>query len=341
MDNKRKQLVNEEMWDSLIYMIGDYHFNWHNEIELIWLLKGKIEVNLEGEVYHLDIDDVILINSNYGHATFAKEPNSVALRLYISPSLFINNDFDLNLGTFKLNTLNQGNELTYTEIRKLLTIIHFHQTSNKDSLELLSAIYRLAYLISKTYIPSENKLGKRDSNNILTDMTIYIDHHYKEDISLKYLSSRFNYSTSYISKLFKTELGINYLEYLNRRRLQEAIFNLRDFNKTITDIAFEHGFKDQKSFTETFKNFFSYTPSEYRKRLEEYKNMVSGIFKSDISLDLQEEIEYKLEWYLKNDLVNQQQEKCATCIYKNYANEYNSLVNNLENLIDSTKISGS
>lgn len=337
MDYNNAQLRDDQMFHSLVYMTGDYHYNWHNEIEIIWLLKGKIEVNLEGEVYTLDVDDIILVNSNYGHATFAKEHNSIALRLYLSPSIFIDNGFNLNQGIFKINTVNQGNEFNFTEIRKLLTVINLHQTSDKNNLELLSAVYRLSYLISNTYVISENKLGKRDSNNILNDMTNYIDQHYKEDISLKYLSSKFNYSTSYISKLFKSELGINYLEYLNRRRLQEAIFDLRDVDKKITDIAYNHGFNDQKSFTETFKNYFNSTPSEYRKRLEKNKNIVSGVFKSDISDDLQEEIQYKLEWYLKNDLVNQQQEKCATCIYKHYKNEYYNVLDNLSNILDITK----
>ena len=35
-------------FDLLTYMIGSYHYNWHPQIELLWLLQGTVEVNVDG-----------------------------------------------------------------------------------------------------------------------------------------------------------------------------------------------------------------------------------------------------------------------------------------------------
>lgn len=68
-----------------IYTIGSYHYNWHNDLELLLVMNGKIEVCADGESRILEEDDMILINSNMGHATLAQEPDSIAMAIHIDP----------------------------------------------------------------------------------------------------------------------------------------------------------------------------------------------------------------------------------------------------------------
>lgn len=71
-----------------IYKIGSYHYNWHKELELMILLSGEIEVCSDGVRRVLKPGDVILINSNKGHATLAHEPDSIAMVLHLDPEFF-------------------------------------------------------------------------------------------------------------------------------------------------------------------------------------------------------------------------------------------------------------
>lgn len=72
-------------FDQLIYAIGNYHYNWHPELELLMPLKGNVIVNVDGYQYQLAPADLIIINTNQGHATLATQPNTLAIRTQVAP----------------------------------------------------------------------------------------------------------------------------------------------------------------------------------------------------------------------------------------------------------------
>ena len=74
--------------EQYVYHIGSYHYNWHRELELMTVLRGELEVCIDGASHLLRDSDVILIGSNKGHATLARQPESVAMVLHIAPDLF-------------------------------------------------------------------------------------------------------------------------------------------------------------------------------------------------------------------------------------------------------------
>lgn len=94
----------------------------------------------------------------------------------------------------------------------------------------------------------------------------YIRAHYREDISLSALAEMVNISPVYLSRLFKKEEGINFLDYLNQCRIEEARNLLRDIQLNINDISELSGFHNTKYFSKIFKKSVGITPSEYRRR---------------------------------------------------------------------------
>jgi uncharacterized protein YjlB len=69
-----------------VYFISSYHYNWHDAMELIMVLQGEIEVSKNGKNYILEEDDMMIINSNVGHATLARKPNSIVSYYFLKPS---------------------------------------------------------------------------------------------------------------------------------------------------------------------------------------------------------------------------------------------------------------
>ncbi|MFR6092241.1 MAG: cupin domain-containing protein [Faecalibacterium prausnitzii] len=61
-----------------VYALGTFHYNWHDEIELLVILRGRADICTGGCVYQLEEDDMILINSNEGHATLARSADCLA-----------------------------------------------------------------------------------------------------------------------------------------------------------------------------------------------------------------------------------------------------------------------
>ena len=70
----------------------------------------------------------------------------------------------------------------------------------------------------------------------------------------------------YLSRLFKKEEGINFVDYLNQYRIDVSKNLLRDVKYNVLDVADLSGFSNTRYFSKIFKKAVGITPSEYRKR---------------------------------------------------------------------------
>ena len=73
-------------------------------------------------------------------------------------------------------------------------------------------------------------------------------------------------SRTYLSILFKKETGEKFSDYLQKIRLNKACQLLQDTNQQIAEIAENTGFFDAAHFSRVFKEHYTISPAEYRKR---------------------------------------------------------------------------
>ena len=97
-------------------------------------------------------------------------------------------------------------------------------------------------------------------------LAAYLQEHLSEDITLQTLAEEFHLNPSYISQLFKNELGMKYHDYLTKLRMDKARALLASTGKSITEIAGETGFRDYRVFTKVFKSAEGESPSAFRSR---------------------------------------------------------------------------
>lgn len=87
----------------------------------------------------------------------------------------------------------------------------------------------------------------------------------KHDLSLAVISEKYKVSNSYISKLFKENIGENYYDYVNKKKMQEAKRLIMETDMNLQEISQFVGYVDSKVFRRTFKKYFLISPSDYRK----------------------------------------------------------------------------
>ena len=92
----------------------------------------------------------------------------------------------------------------------------------------------------------------------------YLRAHLTEKISLEEVASRVYLTPSYLSRLFKREVGTNFSIYINRLRVERSIPLLLQENARLADVAQAVGFEDQSYFTKVFRRVTGMTPSRYR-----------------------------------------------------------------------------
>ncbi len=95
----------------------------------------------------------------------------------------------------------------------------------------------------------------------------YIMEHSSQDISLEGIGDQFGLSPFYISKLFKEQLGVNYIDFLTECRIARAKKLMADPNLSLKEITYEVGYRDPNYFSKVFKKMADVSPTEYRKTL--------------------------------------------------------------------------
>ncbi len=106
---------------------------------------------------------------------------------------------------------------------------------------------------------------RKDSLSLVSAIKQYIDDNYTKKISLTDISDYFFISHSYLSHLFKRELGYSPVQYIARRRIEKAQILLAFTGKTVTEIAADVGFNSPSHFNVQFKKQVGESPLEYRK----------------------------------------------------------------------------
>ena len=93
---------------------------------------------------------------------------------------------------------------------------------------------------------------------------LYIEEHYMEPLTLEEIAQEIGFNDSYLSSIFKKQVGKSVIDYLTNVRIQHAKELLIDPERSVEDISDEVGFSDPKYFTRRFKKYTGVSPREYR-----------------------------------------------------------------------------
>jgi len=132
-----------------------------------------------------------------------------------------------------------------------------------DSIKELNALLEE---IALSVASKVNVYNNRGIKLIMQRALKFIDENYSRQISLNDIAEHTFVSTYYISRLFKKELGKNFVEYLNEIRIKKSKELLKDLHFKTYEVAELVGITDAHYFSKLFKKYEGITPSEYRDR---------------------------------------------------------------------------
>lgn len=153
--------------------------------------------------------------------------------------------------------------------------MNYSYNYRKDYLSQVNALrspeeIRAWFFLHMTQIAS----GIRDRAEDQSESTVqrarkYIQENYQKEISLDDVSKEVNVSPYYFSKLFKEEVGENFIDYLTHLRIGKAREMLAQSSHSVKEIGVLSGYADPNYFSRIFKKHTGMTPSEYRDHLKE------------------------------------------------------------------------
>ncbi|MBP3361228.1 MAG: response regulator [Clostridia bacterium] len=141
----------------------------------------------------------------------------------------------------------------------------------------LSVIRSILYKVSENAVIDElkdyinqaveiiNNNENMQEHTLVSKMKKYITENYSEHITLESISKAVYAHPVYLSKLFREETGMNFIDYLTKVRIDKAKELLRNSSYKIYDISYMVGYESSKHFSTVFKELTGYTPKEYKR----------------------------------------------------------------------------
>lgn len=240
------------------------HF--HQEIELIYILEGSVTLILTGDTWQMKKNDILLINTNRRHSWYSEGQNLVC-RIYIDYGMLtkMTGRYFLN---FWCNSMVNWDE-DYDKLKFILNslIREYQSCGDRDSFLLYSMKYSLLECLTREFVIQGEILERDTGDDRVERMVEYISSHYRDSVSLSEIAEKLFMSESSASRLFKREIGMNFVEYVNTVRLRYAVEDLLYSQKSITEISEDCGFSTPSSFNKLFKKMYNCSPTQYKERM--------------------------------------------------------------------------
>ncbi|MCX7708452.1 MAG: response regulator [Clostridia bacterium] len=143
------------------------------------------------------------------------------------------------------------------------TPVHLYgELFKKQTLEEVEKWY--SDLVARACAAINDKKTAR-SSNVIHSAVEYIKKHCNKDISLGEVAEHVNLNPSYLSRIFKEETGIQFVEYVRNVKMEMAKELLKNSTKKIYEICEELGYQNVQYFSTIFKNTVGITPLEFKK----------------------------------------------------------------------------
>ncbi|MGL4949242.1 MAG: AraC family transcriptional regulator [Anaeroplasmataceae bacterium] len=270
-----KYLNNNEYYNIFIHsyqteILKELHH--HDHYEIIYIINGVLEYQVEGIKFNLYPGDFILISPKILHSLLNSHKCKRAIITITKKVLADLSSDKTNLfEVFEKSIQKRAYRIRMPENLAYKLISNLDNLSDKKNFGSdLMQKFSLTKLLCKLneYLNPYDEIQL--DNKLIYDITIFINENLDKDLRLEVICKKFHISNSYLSHSFKKELGIPISKYIIKKRLQKSK-ELLIKDLSIYDVSLMCGIKDYNSFFRSFKSEYGITPKEYINYENEFK----------------------------------------------------------------------
>ena len=250
--------------------IKGYLSHYHDAHELLYVISGKISVNICGEEREAGAGSLLVFSRFEEHSVRVLTSEYRRYTLLISPVLARADD-DYLLSSVLINRTGRFDHIiTFDRERNHIETLmkemaeEFANQAPMCEKMLDSMLTSLLVLLYRKrpelFLTDENR-----NTEIVRELQAKFEKDYSEHFSLSELALVYHISESHLSHIFKSVTGYAPIEYLMSCRLSAAKNLLSSSDKSIKEIIDLCGFSDESNFSRTFKKKVGMTPTEFRK----------------------------------------------------------------------------
>lgn len=149
---------------------------------------------------------------------------------------------------------------------------HFPSYKNLEILKTYEEMDAYAYVIADRMTEKLKVLNTGSVHQIIVQLLEFINENYSKDVGLNEFADRVSMNPAYLSILFKDEVGVSYVKYLTKVRIDHAK-ELLLAGKKVTEVSELVGYHDYRYFCNIFKKNDGQTPNEYKGNIRKIKEI--------------------------------------------------------------------
>lgn len=265
-----QELPEDESEVRLIYCtMAGYDDSWHSimhrhpHAELFFCLEGKGELRIARERIRISKGDFFLINPGVEHTEHSsKEEQLSYIVIGASGVRFLSGRENVGMQRYCL-IREKNNSLEYEPY--FLDVIRELSEKKEGYLNVCLSILNILFTkISRSMkVEIANSVPMSGALNC-GEIKQLIDEHFAKPITLEWLAAQAHVSKYHLSHSFRRQYATSPIQYLNKRRLQEAEHLLAHTTHSLNEIGNMIGFTSASYFSQAFKRHTGLSPSEYR-----------------------------------------------------------------------------
>ena len=247
-------MMYEKEWENpnykfLSYDVDDlnWHIHYHESFEICCITDGEINITIDTVRYNLKRDDSVIIFPRQLHSYETDKSSKMRLITFMP-------DLIPEFTNRYKNMLPERND-----IKGIADFKEYFDAPN--ILAQKGLLYSALGILAEC--TSFKEAASSEESQLLLKVLRYIEKNFKTPCLLRTAADELSYGYSYLSRTFKKRMGMSYTEYLNKYRINRALYMLgKQKHMQIQQIAEECGYDSLCSFNRNFKHFTGCTPRE-------------------------------------------------------------------------------
>lgn len=273
----RQYMVSE---DFELYYYSDLHFHAvrahrHDYYEFYLFLEGEdAALEVDGKRLPLQKGTLALIPPGVMHRSVTSQTSDVPYRRFV---FWVSRDFAARLTQkspddaylfqmaasekrYLLPCSDSDFNLIQSRVIRLLEELHSDRYGHSSAVSI--CVDDLVLTMNRCVYEQMHLADAAESDDLIQNLTLYIEDHLNEDLSLEKLSGVFYVSKYYMAHVFRDTFGIPIHQYIQEKRLEgcrDAILSGEQVTKACADF----GFRDYSVFYRSFRRRYGMSPKEY------------------------------------------------------------------------------
>ena len=242
-------------YNIFIYEPCEYAHHFHKNYELVYMMEGSMEIQVDGHNDVMHKGQFLLVLPNSIHCYRSSEYNRVWICVFSED--FVADFAKIISGKERADRLFCCTEQEMAYLSEVLL-------TDSESLSLLAMKAGL-YMVCNRYLTCESWKNRTEKDGFFAHKVIdYVENNFRRDLTLAELSEHFGYEYHYFSKSFRNTFHMNFKTFLNQYRFDYAKNMILKTELDLSTIAMESGFGSLRNFNRIYKLIAGATPKEHR-----------------------------------------------------------------------------